>query len=477
MMTQDEKHALRRYEERLQAHREAFGGLPALRMIEATAGDADMLHLFLMHFTAFGIEMTRPVEGWITRAGQACRGSGYQEIGDALVVHAAHEADHHHFMVADIEALTDRWNGRHAGQIDATALLSMPAPDSTARYAALHEAVIAGDAPFAQIAIEYEIEALSTHYGAKLLSAAGASFGEDGEGFSFLRSHIALDAGHTEFNRRQIARFLARHPDRLDDMATAGATALGIYGDFIDDCLQAALRLTTETADTALGCTLHSPPGPLAPWSVPEWLAWLRALRTRVLHDGGTRPAFAPGGGLFGDADAADAVSYHLALSDEGLPTGTIRLLPLAEGRGITVVDRAFGCATIDAALAGIGTTDTRCIEVSRLVLHPSYRTATALRRLLAGAWTFAAATGASGLIAAVGTRDHQDRLLAMFGAKPFPGLAPRPVPAYDDAVRLMWWDVDPGTPPGYAEVATMQAFMARTLPRLSMQQPRRRAA
>ena len=46
-------------------------------------------------------------------------------------------------------------------KINPVALSRQKLPSSIAQYRALHEEVITGDTPYAQIAIEYEIEALS----------------------------------------------------------------------------------------------------------------------------------------------------------------------------------------------------------------------------------------------------------------------------------------------------------------------------
>lgn len=473
MVTPDEQGALARYEEALLPHRAAFDNRHALRMLGGAAEYPDIVRLFLIRFAASGIAMTQPVEGWIRRAGERCRALGYAELGDALVAHAAEEAGHHKLMAADLYALCRRWNAIHRRQIDPVALAYGGRTDAVRRYEELHEAIVAGDTPFAQVAVEHEIEALSVRYGPKLLAAGGLTGGQPGgqtggDGLSFLRVHVAADVGHSAFNRLQLGRLLARHPETLPALVRAGAAALDVYGAFLDDCLAAALSAEPPEEGRAEGrtldCALHPPPGPQpGPYTLPGWLADARALRSRILHDGGRRPAFAPRGGSFGDADPADFACWHFVLSDDGLPVGTIRVLPAPEEgtNGLSMTGRTFGSAEVDAALAREGLVRGDCVEASRLVLDAGYRRGATVRRLLAGAWAVAAESGARGILAAAGTCDRQDRMLALFGARPLAGVPVKRSERFGDDMRLMLFPVDPAAPPDYPEIAVMQGLVA----------------
>ena len=133
--------------------------------------------------------MTRPVEGWISRAGEKCRERGFDELGNTLVAHAKHEAAHHKLMIADLWALVERWNANFNARIDPVALSQKKPPESIQHYRDLHEQIIAGNAPFAQIALEYEIEALSVRYGARLVAIADKTVRDNNlGGLSFLRN-------------------------------------------------------------------------------------------------------------------------------------------------------------------------------------------------------------------------------------------------------------------------------------------------
>lgn len=473
--TVTETAALSLYEARLQPHRDIFANAPAFAFLGGAVRETEILHLFLLHYAAFGIEMTRPVEGWIRRAGEKCHATGLTEIGKGLMSHAAHEAGHEKLMIADVWALAERWNAHHAHRIDPIALARDGLPQSVRDYHALHDALTAGDAAFAQIAVEYEIEALSVRHGPALVASADGLLGGSGaEGCSFLREHVALDAAHTEFNRRQIARLLAGRPDCLDALVDAGARALEVYGRFIADCLKAALTFDANETGDALTCRLFAPPGRSADPAPPEWLVWLRALRSHILFADGARPAFGPGGRAFGDADPVDLDCHHLILFDGDLPVGAARLSLPADLRWTgqmpgavpvgqaSIVETTFGAKTVNRCLASHGLQHDSCAEASRLVLHPRYRGGRAVRRLLAGLWALAADAGAPAILAAAGTASHQDRLFAIFGAEILEDAGRVDAPEFCDTLGLAMFMVDTDAPPDYPELAHMQEFVRR---------------
>jgi hypothetical protein len=95
----------------------------------------------------------------------------------------------------------------------------------------------------AQLAIEYEIELLSVTYGPALLKRCGDLSGpEILDGLSFLQDHVALDVGHTHFNRLQLSRLLGERLEFLPELVSAGSAALQAYVMFLDDCLTLASR-------------------------------------------------------------------------------------------------------------------------------------------------------------------------------------------------------------------------------------------
>lgn len=239
----------RLYEPHVLAARAIFHTDPSLQRLLDPHADAALLERFLIQFSAHGVRMTQPVEGWIRRAGERCIEVGLDELGRKLVVHARHEAGHDQMLLADAQRMVARWNSRRAPQIDFAALLAEPVYASTRQYAELHEATITGDLPAGQVAIELEIEGLSLAFGGPLLKNIERVCGpEIHAGQSFLTEHVEIDAGHTALNRKLLAKLLAKLPDEGRRLAEIGSQALRIYAQFLNDCLRDAERTLTVRA-------------------------------------------------------------------------------------------------------------------------------------------------------------------------------------------------------------------------------------
>jgi hypothetical protein len=229
------------YEPLVADARERFASSQALAEMLAPGVRPERLELFFIHFCAFGVQMTEPVDGWIRRAGARCTALGLTDLGRSLTAHAKHEAGHHLMMIADTRKLVASWNARRAFQLDANELLALSATNGVARYAALHEEVIAGDAPYGQLAIEYEIERLSVTSGPAVLGQCASVLGRESlAGLSFLEEHVAVDVGHTKFNELQLERLLADRPALAAGLGDAGTRALDAYATFLADCVAQA---------------------------------------------------------------------------------------------------------------------------------------------------------------------------------------------------------------------------------------------
>lgn len=203
--------------------------------------DPDVLERFLIYYCALGFQMTRPVEGWIRRAGERCIALGVGELGHALLRHARHEAGHEQLMASDARSLIDRRARAGRSRLDAERLLALPPTPGIDRYVRLHEDTIAGDTPAGQIAIEYEVERLSVTFGGAFIGRCIEALGPDvRQCLSFLEDHVELDVGHTRFNANQIERVLARSPELLPGLVAAGGAALDAYAAFLDDCARLA---------------------------------------------------------------------------------------------------------------------------------------------------------------------------------------------------------------------------------------------
>jgi hypothetical protein len=196
------------------------------------------LHRFLIEYCSLGVQMTAPVESWIRRAGTRCREIGLTTLGERLIKHAAHEAGHEQLFIADTKSLIVAYSTRFGKRLDAAALIDRPRTSAMARYIDLHEETILGPTPFAQVAIELEIEGLSVSLGPKLIAQFEGVLGKDVLGcLSFLQEHVALDVGHTALNRRMLSQLLEERPDAVDPLVAAGSRALSAYLDFLGECL------------------------------------------------------------------------------------------------------------------------------------------------------------------------------------------------------------------------------------------------
>ena len=199
---------------------------------------------WLINFTTLGVQMTKPVESWIRRAGERTIAVGVESIGHQLVRHSVHERDHHVMIEEDAKHLGRRWMAAGRPQLDVAALHARPATKAMQAYIDLHESVIASKYPFGQVAIEREIEGLALVVGPRIIAQSQRIFGDDGlHEITFVTSHVELDVGHTAFNNKLIGKLLDARPDALEMLVETGANALQIYMDFLDDC--ATMDLST----------------------------------------------------------------------------------------------------------------------------------------------------------------------------------------------------------------------------------------
>lgn len=242
----------RLYQPHVGAARARLGSDPGVRALFDPGIEPRLLERFLIQYTALGVRMTEPVEGWIRRAGARCIALGLEDVGQKLVSHARHEAGHHLLMVNDTRHLVQRWNAQHQGAdamdaadvaLDAEALLGQAPPPAVLAYAKLHEDTIASDMPEGQVAIEYEIERLSLEIGAPFVGNCQRVLGPGiMKGMTFVTEHVEIDEGHTVLNERMLERLLEMRPERAEALAQIGAEALRIYGAFIVSCLDDARR-------------------------------------------------------------------------------------------------------------------------------------------------------------------------------------------------------------------------------------------
>src|SRR3954470_17820468 len=112
------------YEPQLASARNLLESDPTIVTLLRPDLDPAVLERFLIQFSALGVRITEPVDGWIRRAGERCVAIGLEELGQSLITHSKHEAGHHLMLIDDTRLLVARWNERRTHRLDADALLA-----------------------------------------------------------------------------------------------------------------------------------------------------------------------------------------------------------------------------------------------------------------------------------------------------------------------------------------------------------------
>jgi hypothetical protein len=447
------------YNQLLNPARERFEASPGLNAIRSN-DDPRWLEAFLIYFCAIGTQMTEPVESWIRRAASRCADLGCADLAEALNRHAKAEAGHHLMMIADLRSLADHWNLRHTPAVDADELLRITPSYGASRYCLVHEENIAGNTPYAQIAIEYEIEQLPLRYGGLFVSRCLEIFGpEILSSLSFVTEHIDLDIGHTHFNAQQLSKLIELHPESLSSLVAAGGAALDAYAQFLADCVELAdfycqsSSTEAEQSSPFLSWQIHSPLWSLVcstPESWPEWIDEVRWLRGKVLFDHGRRPHFMTSEGQYADPDPIDLHAWHILAYAGDVLVGCVRVYPLAAGGPPCLTETLLGAGQFSQMLRNMGKHRYDTIEIGRWVVDPALRITRNLApgigvQLAAGAGALAFALvnhsdDANGVaIFPAGSRDKQYLMLSRLGLKPVSEIDPVVSTEYDDVIRVMY--------------------------------------
>jgi N-acyl-L-homoserine lactone synthetase len=445
--------ALHEYERLLAPARERFAVSPGVRAIQSSRDEA-FLEAFLLHFCALGSRMTAPVGRWICGAAERCAAIGLSELARALAGHARAEAGHDLMMIADARSLAARWNGRRKPSVDADVLLNQAPTRGVLQYCEVHDQNLASLTPYAQIAIEYEVEMLPLRYGNQFIShCVGVLGAAILPCLSFVTEHIVLDAGHTDFNARAIAKLLDFRPTCLPALVSAGIAILDAYAQFLADCAQLAECDSRESR--SLTCGRSHPLSwrvfpPLVEgrnWkgrSLPNWLDDVRTLRGSVFFEGGRRPNFRTSSG-FSDADPVDLHAYHIVAYDGPRVVGCVRVYRLAANGPTCVTEGILGKGSFSELLYQKGVQRSDTVEIGRWVVHREYRAnGRPGTQLIAAAATLATALGdgtiARGgmVVCSVGTGDKQDLMLTHIGLTTVPLAQPIRCNDFNDDVRVM---------------------------------------
>ena len=465
--------SLEKYDCSLAAVRERFDANPALNALRSNT-DPRLLELFLLYFCAIGAQMTRPVESWIRRAASRCADLGFEGLAKALNRHAEAESGHHLMMIADVHSLANHWNSRHSQSIDAAALIDQAPSDGARSYREVHERNIAGTTPFAQIAIEYEIEQLPLRYGSLFLARCFEVLGpEILPSLSFVSAHIDLDIGHTHFNQRELANLIDSTPESLPALVAAGSAALEAYAEFLSDCVALAKRhydaiINPIDRPSLFLSWIIQPPVVLSssesPEPLPTWLEQARSLRGAVLFNDGRRPRFRGANGSYGDPDLIDLPSWHVLAYNGSSLAGCVRVYPLSDSSPLCLTESLLGADRFARMIGSLKKRRHNVIEIGRWVVDPAFRNRSSLApgiglQLAAGAGALAIALarqigfGKGLAIFAAGTRDRQYLTLKHLGLREVADLPPIPSSEYDDLIQVLYCDSAMGLQPRFRRI------------------------
>lgn len=233
------------YQERCKVARDNFASRPVVKALFFSEVDTELMKLFMISWSALSSGLTQPIPEYLKRAGENCAAKGETDMAAFFKLHTEEEDGHDEWGKDDTRKLVQQWNLEHPGPgLDAEALLKANMSPAVKRYHKLHETVIDGPSPWGELAIDVEIELITTQYGPILLQRCVKSMGEASlDNVSFLREHVRFDVGHTETNFDTIHNLIVKHPEYTDALVDTGFKALEAYGDFLDDAMALAQSL------------------------------------------------------------------------------------------------------------------------------------------------------------------------------------------------------------------------------------------
>lgn len=252
-MTQNQDMYNNAYQQRCKQAREAFAARPVVKELFFSEVDQQLMKLFMISWSALSSGLTGPIPEYLKRAGDNCAAKGETDMAAFFMLHTEEEDGHDEWGKDDTRKLVQQWNLDNPGYtLDAEELLKANMSPAVKRYHKLHEEVIDGPSPWGELAIDVEIELITTQYGPLLLQGCVKSMGEESlDNVSFLREHVRFDVGHTETNFDAIHGLIMRRPDYTDALVDTGFKALVSYADFLDDCMAMAKSMHAGLLEAA----------------------------------------------------------------------------------------------------------------------------------------------------------------------------------------------------------------------------------
>ena len=199
----------------------------------------------------------------------------------------------------------------------------------------------------------------------------------------------------------------------------------------------------------------------------PVMLAELSEFRGRILYANGRRPRFRREGGGYTDDDPLDRQSFHVTVRKDGDLVGYIRIRPLPESSQSSI-GRLVTRGQFEAALEEMRLTRNDCLEVSRWIVDSSARGTAVGATLVVSCWAVGRWLGKRRLLATVGTRDGQARMLGRFGGQILRSVDAKFIPEYDDELVTMQFDLNHPPPRVSAQLSAVGRLLKLTDSRLT---------
>ncbi|GAC1449103.1 MAG: hypothetical protein NVSMB70_18380 [Chamaesiphon sp.] len=233
------------YQRRCDPARQEFASRKVVREVFVEEIDPQLFKLFMIYWSALSAGISEPIPAYFKHAAERCEKAGFKEMAEVFSEHGKEEDGHDDWATSDVQKLVEIWNQEEPNfPMDAKELLDNRMSPAVKRYHNLHERVIEGDAPWAELAIGLEIELIATTYGPILLQRCAEFMGQDSiRNISFLYEHVRADVGHTETNFEVVHNFLVQHPESTDTLVETAGDALNSYADFLDDAMSYAKKV------------------------------------------------------------------------------------------------------------------------------------------------------------------------------------------------------------------------------------------
>ena len=195
------------------------------------------------------------------------------------------------------------------------------------------------------------------------------------------------------------------------------------------------------------------------PTTIPSWLEALWAFRGAVLYDQGRRPQFRKADGRLVDSDPLDVRAYHVLAYRDNTMVGCARLIPLAR-EVPSLTETLLGERRFAQMLRDLGVGRSGAIEGGRWLVHPAHRCRSLGVQLVAAGGAVARQLGRRVVFGPVGTKTHQDYMLARLGWQPVLSLPLLDCTVFADTLRVMAIATHKPTP----LLRRLMATMANTL-------------